>query len=405
MPLYVSVGRRIAENRMRRGMSQAQLADHAEVTRDYISKLENDARGSPSMEALRRIAEALQVPIAALTGEIPPPSRDPSAQHSVVRQVRHSLAVHEFLSILMDVGTGPVVSESSLRRVSVQSARAWDLTHASDFTPLGTLLSTLIVESEETARRAAPALTKDGFRVVAEVYQVVAALMAQLGETELAWIAADRAVFAAERADNVLLMAACSFRLGHAFLAGVHYDDAREAAATALRALKPRLEDGQPEVVSLWGALHLVTAIAAARSGLTIDAERALQAAEEAAARLGHDRNDFHTEFGPTNVQLNAVAVAAETQRPGEALRRAMAIDATHLSHERQAHLLMDVARAYRQRQDISHMVKELVAAEALAPDAVQYNWRIRDMVFRVMKRQARPGRNLAALAKRLGVA
>jgi transcriptional regulator with XRE-family HTH domain len=388
---------------MRRGMSQTQLADQADVSRDYISKLENGARG-PSMDTLMRIAEALQLPIAALTGEIPPPSRDPAAQHAVVRQIRHSLAVHEFLSILLDVGSGPVVSDSSLRRVRVQSARAWDLTHASDFTPLGALLSTLIIESEETARRAAPALSKAGFHVVAEVYQVVAALMAQLGETELSWIAADRAVFAAERADDVLLMAACSFRLGHAFLAGVHYDDAREAAGTALRALKPHLPEGNPQVISLWGALHLVTAIAAARRSQTGDADRALKAAEEAAALLGEDRNDFHTEFGPTNVQLHAVAVAVETQRPGEALRRAKDIDAKHLSPERQAHLLMDVARAHRQRQEIPQMVRALAAAEALAPDAVRYDWRVRDMVFRVMKRQPRPSRNLSALAKRLGV-
>jgi len=34
--------------------------------------------------------------------------------------------------------------------------------------------------------------------------------------------------------------------------------------------------------------------------------------------RLGEDRNDYNTEFGPTNVQLHAVAVAADLGMPGK---------------------------------------------------------------------------------------
>ena len=45
--------------------------------------------------------------------------------------------------------------------------------------------------------------------------------------------------------------------------------------------------------------------------------------AEEAARRIGADRNDFETEFGPTNVALHAVGIAVELGDAGEALRRA----------------------------------------------------------------------------------
>ncbi|MGH8897960.1 MAG: hypothetical protein ACRDZ4_13305 [Egibacteraceae bacterium] len=52
-----------------------------------------------------------------------------------------------------------------------------------------------------------------------------------------------------------------------------------------------------------------------------------MQKAEVAAERVGNDRNDFHTEFGPTNVALHAVAVAVELGNAGDALRHASQID------------------------------------------------------------------------------
>jgi hypothetical protein len=55
-----------------------------------------------------------------------------------------------------------------------------------------------------------------------------------------------------------------------------------------------------------------VRAIVASRRGDAVTAWRAIGEAERAAQLIGADRNDFDTEFGPTNVQLHAVAVAVE---------------------------------------------------------------------------------------------
>ena len=81
---------------------------------------------------------------------------------------------------------------------------------------LGERLPQLISSLELAARE--PAGGPGGFVALAEGYQVTAAAMAKLHQTDVAWIAADRAVTAAERAGDALLAAAGDFRLAHAFL-------------------------------------------------------------------------------------------------------------------------------------------------------------------------------------------
>jgi hypothetical protein len=60
--------------------------------------------------------------------------------------------------------------------------------------------------------------------------------------------------------------------------------------------------------LALYGAMHLVLAIIAAREGDRTTARRCIADARTIAQRLGGDRNDYNTEFGPTNLELHAVA-------------------------------------------------------------------------------------------------
>jgi hypothetical protein len=65
------------------------------------------------------------------------------------------------------------------------------------------------------------------------------------------------------------------------------------------------------------------------------------------AERLGEDRNDFWTVFGPTNVGIHRASVAVELGDAGRAVEQARAIDPSQLpSLERRAHHLLDLVRA-----------------------------------------------------------
>ena len=56
---YRTLGRQIRQLRLKRGMTQGELAKRAGLSWIYIAKLEGGDRVSPSLPALERIARAL----------------------------------------------------------------------------------------------------------------------------------------------------------------------------------------------------------------------------------------------------------------------------------------------------------------------------------------------------------
>jgi transcriptional regulator with XRE-family HTH domain len=66
----MSIGTRVRAIRTLRGLSSAELASAVGVSRGLISQIELD-RANPSIDTLRKIAAALESPIAALFDEAP----------------------------------------------------------------------------------------------------------------------------------------------------------------------------------------------------------------------------------------------------------------------------------------------------------------------------------------------
>ena len=75
------------------------------------------------------------------------------------------------------------------------------------------------------------------------------------------------------------------------------------------------------------GALHLTALIAVARQDDRVALRQLLGEAWTTADRLGQERNDFWTAFGPTNVALHEVSTAVELGDPGEVVRKGEALD------------------------------------------------------------------------------
>ena len=137
----------------------------------------------------------------------------------------------------------------------------------------------------------------------------------KVSETELAWVAAERALAAAERAEAPLLVGASAYHLGHTFLRAGRVREATNLTIDAAAALTPS-RDAEPERLALWGALHLTALFGAARDNDRRGADQLLNEAERAAERLGDERNDFWFAFGPTNVRIHAVSLAVEVGDP-----------------------------------------------------------------------------------------
>jgi transcriptional regulator with XRE-family HTH domain len=352
-----ALGRKIATERRRRGLSQPELARLVGRSVAWVSQVERGVRKVDRMSVLETVATALEVPLYELAAEAPVVAAV-SEEPPDAAGLRLVLSGTYALRAMLDGRRPPALS--TLR---TKGRKAWELTHAGRYTELTDLLRGLVPDLETAARALPDAQRAEVFELMAATYQACSAALAKLGEPE-AWIAADRAMAAAERAGNPMLVAAGAFRLVFVFMAARHYGQAEETARTAAGALQGRADQGEPEAMSLYGALTLQRAVIASRVNDPDAAYGYLERAAQVAGRLGEGRNDYNTEFGPTNVGLYEIAVAVELGDAGRALRTAATVDTSGLSAERRARMLIDVARAHAQRRQVSEAVTALRQAE-----------------------------------------
>ena len=391
-----ALGRKIAAERRRRGLSQPELARMVDRSVAWVSQVERGVRKVDRMSVLETLAAALDVPLAELAAEAPvvaAVTEEPPGASGL----RLVLSGAYALRAMLDSHRSP-----ALTTLRGKARKAWELTHAGRYTELTGLLSGLVPDLEMAARSAAEDQRADVFELLATTYQACSAALAKIGESDAAWIAADRAMSAAERAGDPMLVAAGAFRLVFVFINARHYDQAEETARTAAEALQPMADQDDPQAMSLWGALTLQRAVIAAHVNDPDLAYGQLELASHVAGRLGEGHNEYNTEFGPANVRLYEIAVAVELGDAGRALRAASAVDTSTLSAERQARMLIDVARAHAQRRQVGEAVGALLQAEAITPEQVRGHALVRQLVSDLLTMQDPPAAELRDLARRL---
>jgi transcriptional regulator with XRE-family HTH domain len=392
-----ALGRKIAAERRRRGLSQPELARLLGRSVAWVSQVERGVRKVDRMSVLQTVATALDVPLAELAAEAPVVAAV-TEEPPGAAGLRLVLSGAYALRAMLDGRRPPTLSTLRAR-----SRKAWGLTHAGQYTDLADLLRGLVPDLETAARALPEAQRAEVFELMAATYQACSAALAKLGEPEAAWIAADRAMAAAERAGNPLLVAAGAFRLVHVFIAARHFDQAEETARTAADALRSRADEGDPQAISLWGGLTLQRAVIASRVNDPDAAYAHLERAAQVAARLGEGRNDYNTEFGPANVSLHEISVAVELGDAGRALRAAATVDTSGLSAERRARALIDIARAHAQRRQVSDAVAVLREAEDISPELVGGHEQTRQVVSDLLSMQDPPSAELRELADLVG--
>ena len=394
-----ALGRRIAAERRRRGLSQPELAQMIGRSVAWVSQVERGVRKVDRMSVLETVAAALDVPLSELAAEAPVVAAV-TEEPPDAAGLRLVLSGTYALSAMLDGHRPPALS--TLRR---KSREVWELTHAGRYTDLTDLLRGLVPDLETATRTLPEKQRAEAHELMASVYQACSAALAELGEPEAAWIAADRAMAAAERTGNAMLVAAGAFRLVLVFLAARHYDQAEETARTAAEALQARADEHDPQAMSLWGGLTLQRAVAASRINDPDAAYGHLTQAAQVATRLGEGRNDYNTEFGPANVALHEIAIAVELGDAGRALRAAASVDSSGLSAERRARMLIDVARAHAQRRQVGEAVAALREAEQITPEQVRGHELVRQLVSDLLTMQDPPSGELRELAARMGAA
>jgi transcriptional regulator with XRE-family HTH domain len=399
-----TVGERIAYHRKRLGLSQVDLAGLIGRSDSWVSQVERDVRSVDRLSVLQKVADALGVSLAELrTGE-PEPAGPAAARPESFESLRLTLTGHPAAGIALG-GPRPALSDEETERLRAAHGQVWDLVHASRYSDLAPVLADLIPALERAVRSdAIPEHAQAVRRMLSDTYQAVAAMLAKTGEGDAAWIAADRAAFAAELLGDPLALSASLLRMGHVFLSLGQLSQVQAVAATSAPALES--QEAAPGVLSLRGAFQLLLAVTAARDNDRTAAYGHLELARELAGQLGEDRNDFGTEFGPTNVDLHAVSVAVELGDAGQALDLAEAVDPASLSPERRARYSLDLAQAHAMRRQVGEALRLLELAEQLTPEQIQSH-RLARAVARDLLHLSGPRATpeLRELAERFGVA
>lgn len=397
------IGERIAHYRHRRGLSQAELAGHLGRTPAWLAMLEGGARPVDRWATLIKIAAVLQVHVRDLVGQPFLLELAADGRRGGTRAVRDALLRSRVTAGSLD--TPDRGQPRELPHLRARVTLAWRLWQAARYAELGAALPVLLEDVRLATDRSAGDDRRAASGLLAESCQIIAGLLTRLGETDLAWVATERAIAAAEHADDPLLTTAGVWHLTGVLLGSGRPREATDVALAAADRVTAEDADA-PERLSLLGALLLDAAIATAVLDDRAGVGELLGRAAAVARRLGADRNDLWTLFGPTAVAIQAVTVAVELGDGTIALERARAVDPAPLpSLARRARHAIDVARAHTQTGRDAAAAASLLQAGRLAPEEVRYQPLAHELLRYLLRRQhpILPA-ELRALAEQVGV-
>ncbi len=378
-------------------MSQQVFADRLGKSKSWVDKVERGARTLDKVSTLADIAAVLRIDRAVLLGRDVQPD-EACVRVEGVERIRAALSSYD-IALGRRVAGREVPSAAQVGR---GVRHAWTSYQLGRYPQLIDVLPELLRGAQRGFAREAGA----GRVSLVEAYRVTAALLVKLGEGDLAWLAADRAMSVAT--GDVVLVAAAAVQLGQVLRAtgraGLAVSTMRSAA---YRIAVLGLDGGPPSHLSLCGALLVQAALAAARHGDERAAAGLLDEAADLAARVGEGHDHHRTGFGPTAVTTARTLAAVEWGDPATAItwhRQAIGGDGWRwLPAEHRAAHLIDTARAHLQADDPANAARVLLEADRIALAEVRHRPAARDLLAQLTRNPYAPAA-IIQLAATLGV-
>lgn len=394
----VGIGDRIGAYRRRRGLSQITLAGLVGRSESWLSQVERGKRGVDSLTVIRDLATALGTTPDTLIGiDLPIPSV--SVGHTATDAVRRYVDGYSQLLTAPQTPTGTVAQLS-------EAAETLNATYqAARYDEALTASPALLTAVDALARSDTG---PDAVHVYVAAYVITAKILHKVGESRLAALAADRAAAMASRPGASGIDRGLAAREVVGALLYTGQADAAEALAVDMAtSLDADPNANTPDLISLRGSLLLLAAVIAARRTERFAALERLDSAEQLAEQLGYDGNHCWTAFGPTNVAIHAVSVAAELGDAGEAVRLSHRVKPADLPAglvSRRAQLHLDLAWAYTQHRRDAEAIVQLLDAEQIAPQLIRFHPVVREAVADLVGRSRTSSGVLHDLAIRAGV-
>lgn len=403
MTQHLTIGERVAWYRHRRGLSQEVLAGLVGRTSDWLGKAENNRIELDRLSVIRALAHALDVSIGDLIGEPTLLEWSNDSGRRTVPALREALMDYRQLTPLL---SAPADGEPpTLANLRADVGEVWDAYQASRFGFATRQLPLLLADALVASRTYAGEEREEANALLALTYQGAAMVLGKLGENELAWMAADRGLAAAQQSGNNVITGSLFRSVTHCLLSTGRYETAVQLVGDAAGYLEPGLGEATPSYLSVYGTLFLTGAMAAARAEDRASTQAFLREAETTATRLGADANHMWTAFGPTNVAIHKVATAGELGDFQIASDLGAQIDTSGLPVERRVRHDLEVARALTARNRTDEALAVVLDAEQMAPEQVRHHYMSRELVLGwVRGTRGRPSSSVADLAGRLRV-
>ncbi|MFY1599454.1 XRE family transcriptional regulator [Micromonospora sp. WMMD737] len=362
-----------------------------------MDKVERGARSLDKVSTIADVAAVLRIDPAILLGRDTQPA-DLAAQADGVERIRAALSTYEMA--LDRKAPGRDVPPAVQLADSV--GHAWTTYQHARYPQLVKGLPDLVVAAQRGYVREPEARRVS----LVEVYRIAASLLLKIGETELAWLAADRAMTIAT--GDPVLVAAAAVQLGQVLRATGRAPSAVPIMrAAAYRIAPPDLDGGPAGYLSLCGTLLVQAALAAARHDDEQASMSLIDEATDLAARVGDGHDHHRTGFGITATTAARMLVALELGDTGEAMawhEKAIGSDGWRwLPAEHRAAHLVDAARAHLQADDPASAGKLLLDADRAAPAEVRHRPAAREVLAQVIRSPDAPSA-IIPIASALGV-
>ncbi|MFD4403968.1 helix-turn-helix domain-containing protein [Nocardia sp. NPDC058499] len=368
----VSVGARTARARKLARLTQPQLAMKANVSLSLLRKVEQGSRpASPAFIAA--VARILGVGIADLTGQPYRPEQSDAGAHATIPELRRAIVAFDDDSPAIPLTFGEVITTLDRVREGMRRARYSDLT-----VDLPDVIRGLhLLAADEAPGRH----LEEIHSALAYAYSKAMLFAYQYGYLDLAGLAAERCVWAADRSGDQVWTIAAEYNRALILLSSGAYTGGQRIIERAYSASE-RLE-ATPDLLAVRGALHLRGAILSARALDSDTAESHLSEARSiAAAVTGTSYRNYGTGFRPSNVDIHSVAVPVELSNYTTAVSRAERIQLpSSVAPSRVGHHYIDLSRAWLLHGNKQRALASLEKAQAAAPELTRNHPQVHETV------------------------
>jgi transcriptional regulator with XRE-family HTH domain len=398
------IGERVAALRNARGLTQRALADRASISYSLLTKVESGHKpASPAV--IGALARALRVDVPRLTGQ--PYENTGRGGRSArlktqIEPLRRAIASIDYPS--EDARPRPVDElAEDVAAVSRLGQKA-DYVRLADTLP--TLLEDLAIALADAPDDEAPRLQS----LLAEAYSGASAISNLLGYLDLRDRVIDRIERAAQVCDEPLRVQRVQWQRGQSLMAIGAYGPALALAKRGRSALGDDPVRMDQPTRSVYGSLHLRSAILCARASKTEGVGRAHQAwdhlaqAREVADLMGEDRDDFGLAFGPSNVSQHEVSVAVELEQGATAIELSRGIRLGEaVPVVRRGHHYIDLSRGFLMEGSPRGALHCLQIARRIAPQQTRHHPMVRETVLAIAS-ATRGSEELTSFAGWLGI-